>query len=98
VTQDPTSTKRNWYALSTEQTLDTLQVDPYRGLSDAEAAARSQMYGPNALVERGGKKPWRILWEQLTGTLVLILIAAAAVSALIGDFKETQEVLDFCGY
>ncbi len=36
----------------------------------------------------GGKSPWRILWEQLTALLVIILIFAAVVSALLGDFKD----------
>ncbi len=55
--------------------------------------ARLSRYGPNELVERGGRSPWRILLEQLTGTLVLILIVAAVVSALVGDIKDAVAIL-----
>ena len=55
--------------------------------------ARLSRYGPNELVERGGRSPWRILLEQLTGTLVLILIVAAVVSALVGDVKDAVAIL-----
>ena len=83
----------SWYALSIEQALRQLDVDPVQGLSASEAEQRVQQFGLNALVERAGKKPWRILWEQLTGTLVLILIVAAVVSAVIGDFKDAVAIL-----
>ena len=82
-----------WYALSTDEALRRLSVDPDQGLPAAEAEARLERFGPNALIERGGKKPWRILWEQLTGTLVVILIVAAAVSAIIGDTKDAVAIL-----
>ena len=36
-----------------------LAVKPAQGLSAAEAAARLARFGPNELVERGGKKPWQ---------------------------------------
>jgi Ca2+-transporting ATPase len=48
-----------------------------RSLSTAEAARRLAEYGPNEMRERGTKPPWRIFVNQLTGTLVLILMAAA---------------------
>ena len=44
-------------------------------------------------MERGGRSPWRILLEQLTGTLVLILIVAAVVSAMVGDVKDAVAIL-----
>ena len=41
-------------------------VDAAQGLSEEQAAARLRKHGPNELVERGRKSPWRILWEQVT--------------------------------
>ena len=66
-----------------------LNVDPDRGLSDDEAARRREQVGPNELIERGGKHPLRILWQQFTSTMVLILIVAAVVSGLLGKATET---------
>ena len=51
--------------------------------------ARRAQVGANELLETAGKAPWRIFWEQISSTMVLILIAAAVVSALLGKTTET---------
>ena len=43
--------------------------------------------------ERGVKSPWLILWEQLTGLMVVILIVAAVVSGVLGDWKDAIAIL-----
>ena len=78
----------NWHVLDTTDALRDLNTDAERGLTGSEAAARLSAAGPNELRERGGRKPLHILWEQLTAVMVLILIAAAAVSALLGKWQE----------
>jgi Ca2+-transporting ATPase len=62
-------------------------------LSEGEAARRIAQYGPNELVEKGGKSPWLILWEQFASTMVVILLVAAVVSALLGDYKDAGTIL-----
>ncbi|MEW5985451.1 MAG: cation-translocating P-type ATPase [Chloroflexota bacterium] len=83
----------DWYRLETSQVLQELKSDGAAGLSAAEAERRLQQYGLNELVERGVKSPWRILWEQLTAVMVLILIIAAVVSAFLGDWEDTVVIL-----
>jgi len=78
----------NWYTVEAESALQQLKVDSARGLSTAEAEKRLAQSGPNELVEKGGRTPLQILWEQLTATMVLILVAAAVIAALLGDFKN----------
>lgn len=73
--------------------LHQLGVDPARGLADAEAARRFAEHGPNQLIERGRKSPWRILWEQFTATMVVILIIAAVISAALGEFIDAGAIL-----
>jgi len=63
------------------------------GLASAGAAERLKAGGPNELEERRGKGPLRMLWEQFTETMVLILIAAAVISALLGKGTETIAIL-----
>jgi len=63
------------------------------GLGPDEAAARLQTHGFNELTERRGKGPLAMLREQLSETLVLILVAAALVSALLGKGTETAVIL-----
>lgn len=60
------------------------------GLSTAEARQRLEKYGPNELKESSGRNPLRMLWEQFTQTMVLILIAAGLVSFFLG--KETETI------
>nr|HMN31061.1 cation-transporting P-type ATPase [Caldilineaceae bacterium] len=83
----------NWHQLDAAATVQQLGVNPTTGLDDSEAARRLAEYGPNELVERGAKNPWKILWEQLTSTLVLVLIAAAVISGLLGDVEDTVAIL-----
>src|SRR6266702_1867942 len=55
------------------------------GLSSAEAAARRLRYGPNTLEERRRLSlPLKFL-SRFRNPLVLILLAAASISALTGD-------------
>jgi len=82
-----------FYKLSAVEVLKQLDADPERGLGKAEAAQRLEQYGLNELVEKGVKSPWKILWEQLTATMVIILIIAAIVSGFLGDFKDAIAIL-----
>jgi Ca2+-transporting ATPase len=82
-----------WHRERAEQVARDLKTEVTQGLSAAEAADRLRQYGPNELVERGGRTPWRILWEQLTATMVLILLAAAVVSAFLQKWQEAAAIL-----
>jgi Ca2+-transporting ATPase len=83
----------NWHLIEIQESIANLNSDGRNGLTKAEVAARLEQYGANELVERGGRKPLQILWEQLTATMVLILIAAAVVAGLLGDTKNTIAIL-----
>ncbi|MBX3016116.1 MAG: cation-translocating P-type ATPase [Caldilineaceae bacterium] len=82
-----------WYQLSITDTLTGIKTDPARGLTQAEVNERLQTYGPNELEEQGGRSPWKILWEQLTATMVLILVAAAVISGALGKWNEAIAIL-----
>jgi Ca2+-transporting ATPase len=83
----------SFHLKSIETAIQEFESDQERGLSQAEVEARLEKYGRNELVERGGRTPFRILWEQATATMVLILIAAAIVAGLLGDYKNTISIL-----
>jgi Ca2+-transporting ATPase len=83
----------NWYKLDTQEVLQQLSSDATFGLSAAEASRRLEKYGFNELIEQGQRSPWQILWEQLTATLVIILIVAAVVSGLLGDYKDAVGIV-----
>ncbi len=83
----------DWYRLDTADVLARLETDREHGLSQTEVALRLATHGPNELVEHGLKSPWLILWEQLTATMVVILIIAAVVSAALGDYKDAVAIM-----
>jgi magnesium-transporting ATPase (P-type) len=71
----PTSTASAWYTLGGTEALAILAGTCLKmGLNQAEVAQRLEGYGPNELVEHGAKGPLRILWEQLSAVMVLILL------------------------
>jgi Ca2+-transporting ATPase len=84
---------RGWHHLSAGAVLAQLRSDADHGLSETEAVRRLAEHGPNELIERGMRSPWFILWEQLTATMVVILIAAVVVSAVLGDYKDAVAIL-----
>ncbi len=58
------------------------------GLSSAEVAARRLRYGPNTLEERRRLSATLKFLSRFRNPLVLILLAAAAISALTGDLAR----------
>ena len=82
-----------WYQLDIEQTLAELKTDLKNGLSTAEVKKRLQEYGPNQLIERGMKSPWRILLDQFTELMVVILVVAAGISVLMHETTDAIVIL-----
>lgn len=80
------STVRESAAESVEAVLAAVESSA-TGLSDAEAAARLERFGPNAV--RGHRaRPGLVLWRQVRSPILLLLFATAAVSALVGERAE----------
>jgi P-type Ca2+ transporter type 2C len=86
-------TMNKWHTLESDSALKELNVDPALGLSTSQAAERLAIHGPNELIEKEGRTPWQILWEQVTATMVLILIAAAVIAGFLGDTKNLVAIL-----
>ena len=84
---------KTWYQIGPGEALARLNVDPAQGLDEAEAERRMGEYGPNELVDRGARSPWRILLDQLTGVLTIILILSAVVSLFLRDFEDAIAIL-----
>jgi Ca2+-transporting ATPase len=83
----------DWHQMAADDVLRQLNTTVEHGLTQAEADRRLQKYGLNELVDRGTKNPWKILFEQFTSVMVLILIAAAVISLLVGDLKDAVAIL-----
>ena len=82
-----------WYEVDSDAAAAQLGTDPERGLTASDAARRLAVDGPNELVDSGVRSAWTIAWEQLTATMVVLLIVAAAVSVAVGDYKDAVAIL-----
>ena len=65
-----------WYALSGEEVAAALGVDQARGLSDVEAAARIEQYGPNRFAEGKHEPRWRAFERQYHDPMQVVLLVA----------------------
>jgi P-type Ca2+ transporter type 2C len=81
------------HQLSAKEVLQRLEVDTAIGLSTSEALRRVAEHGPNELIERSGRTPWEILWDQLAATMVVVLLVAAAISLTLRDYKDAIAIL-----
>jgi Mg2+-importing ATPase len=70
-------------ALTPDQALDAMMSRP-SGLTAAEVASRSELFGPNA-VRTHHASAWSVLSHQLQSPLLWLLLAAAAVSGVVGE-------------
>ena len=77
-----------FYQVEAGKVIQELETDVEQGLSSQAAAQRLEQYGLNELVETGKKSPWRIIWEQMTSIMVVILIIAAVISLLLGEYLD----------
>ncbi|HAT73207.1 MAG TPA: ATPase [Elusimicrobia bacterium] len=58
------------------------------GLSAAEAALRLEKYGPNSLKEKPKRGALAMFLDQFRDFMIMVLIAAAAVSGVIGEILD----------
>jgi P-type Ca2+ transporter type 2C len=77
-----------WHALSVDDAFARLDSGP-AGLGSAEAQRRLAAGGPNELELAERVSPWGLLAEQFRNVLVLILLVAAALSAVLGHGLES---------
>jgi len=69
-----------------------LGTDADAGLSSMEAQARLERDGPNELEAEAAEPEWRRFLGQFTDALVLLLIAAAAISSVVWAVERDTEL------
>ncbi|HAG14506.1 MAG TPA: ATPase, partial [Ruminococcus sp.] len=63
-----------------------------QGLTSAEAAKKKKEYGANTLAEQPRPHPLRILIGQFSDVMVLILLAAAVISWMLGEYADAVTI------
>ena len=82
----------DWHHLPGEEAIRRLASDRDTGLSAEEAARRLQLYGPNQMPQPHPKSAFARLLAQFLAPLVLVLIAAGAVTALLGEWLDSAVI------
>ncbi len=85
--------EKQWYQQSCQEVLATLGSDAQQGLTGDEAARRLLANGPNELQEKARASLLERIIGQFKDFLVLILIAAAIVSAFIGEVTDSLVIV-----
>jgi P-type Ca2+ transporter type 2C len=83
---------RHWYRMTADQVLGELESSE-EGLSVAEAERRLSLHGSNLLKEEHGRGIWPILLRQFTDVMILILLAAVAISWAMGSLTDAAMIL-----
>ncbi len=72
--------------------LSELRVERSRGLEPAEVANRRARFGDNALRGKPPRSAWSVFVAQWQSFIMLLLLVAAGVSLVFGDFTEAIAV------
>ncbi|ADI13914.1 cation-transporting P-type ATPase [Truepera radiovictrix] len=81
-----------WHSLEAAAVLRALRTSP-EGLSEEEAQRRLEAHGPNRLPEGKREGPLLRFLRQFNDVLIYVLLAAAVLTAFLGEWIETGVIL-----
>lgn len=82
----------DWHRLSTAESLERLKSRP-AGLSREESAKRRAEHGFNVIDEPPARSPALVFAAQFADYMILVLLAAAIASGLIGDMADALVIV-----
>ncbi|MBC8014566.1 MAG: cation-translocating P-type ATPase [Sporomusaceae bacterium] len=82
-----------WYQIHINQVETSLNTDLVHGLTSAEVSKRQQEYGFNELTQKPRESIVHKFIKQFKDFLVLILLAASAISILVGDLTDSLVII-----
>jgi len=82
----------NWHQKDIKEIFDKLESSS-KGLSHTEAGQRLQKYGPNELKETKKRTLFMMFLDQFRDFMIIVLIAAAIVSGIIGEIVDTLAIV-----
>ena len=92
-TNRPADPSTDWHLREAHELAREHGVDPAHGLPHDVAQQRALQHGPNELQAVARRGPLSLLLAQFSDFMVLILLAAAIISGLIGDLTDTVVIL-----
>ncbi|MDO5518394.1 MAG: HAD-IC family P-type ATPase, partial [Clostridium sp.] len=85
--------KEKFYNISKNESLKILDVNKEHGLNEEEIAKRRETYGKNEFTIKEEGSFLKDLIDALSEPMILILIAAAVISGLIGEFTDAVGII-----
>lgn len=86
------TTERPWHTFAGEQALQLLATSEH-GLNEEQAASRLAAYGRNTLPEPPRAGWWQVFFRQFKSALIYVLLAAAVLSVVIGEFSDAGFIM-----
>jgi P-type Ca2+ transporter type 2C len=83
----------SWHAMNNTDVLQELGSQTETGLTSSEVKARQEKYGLNELQEAPPTSFWVMLWSQINNFVIYMLMGAAIISALLGDYVEAIAII-----
>jgi Ca2+-transporting ATPase len=84
---------KQWYQMSVENAVQSLQVKLDYGLTSEEVNQRLASHGPNKMIEEKRKPAWQMLLAQFKDFMVLTLLVAAIISGFLGGVTDTITIM-----
>ncbi len=82
-----------WHGDSVDEVARRLHTDPQTGLPGHEAADRRRQHGANEIAEGQRRGAIAIFLDQFRDFMIVVLIAAAIISGVLGDAIDTVVIL-----
>ncbi len=82
-----------WHTLAIDEAARRLDVVTTDGLCAGDLLQRTAQSGPNEIREAEPRRPWRMLLDQFTDFMIVVLMIAAIVSGVIGDAADAAAIL-----
>jgi len=91
--QPAPSAPGNWHLRDVHALAREHGVDPATGLSEQQVSQRMLEHGANELPTSSSRSLWLLVVDQFSDFMILVLIAAAVISGVIGDLVDTLVIL-----
>jgi Ca2+-transporting ATPase len=82
-----------WHSLDADESVRELDSNATRGLADADATERLARFGTNELAVEERRSVIAIVLAQFADFMILVLLAAAVISGLLGELRDTVAIV-----
>jgi len=82
-----------WHTISGGEILAELEVNREEGLSEEQISQRLDTFGTNELQEAPPISIWVKIYEQFANFVVVLLLVAAVISAVLGEWVEAAAIM-----